>query len=125
MKGGVKLWSTVVDYFLILGAIIGVGFASGKEIEEVISNLKNGISSLEKQPVSKKTQKIMDKKLQKLKSFEERLLKDTDGIPATRPSNKEIFHRIRNAFSHKQIYNCYNVNAETNISDSIDSYNIS
>ncbi len=31
MKGG-KTWSTVVDYFLILGAIIGVGFASGKEI---------------------------------------------------------------------------------------------
>ena len=31
MKGG-KIWSTVVDYFLILGAIIGVGFASGKEI---------------------------------------------------------------------------------------------
>lgn len=32
MKGGFKIWSTVVDYFLILGAIIGVGFASGKEI---------------------------------------------------------------------------------------------
>lgn len=32
MKGGVSLWSTVVDYFLILSAIIGVGFASGKEI---------------------------------------------------------------------------------------------
>lgn len=32
MKGGCKLWSTIVDYFLILGAIIGVGFASGKEI---------------------------------------------------------------------------------------------
>lgn len=32
MKGGNKLWSTVVDYFLVLGAIIGVGFASGKEI---------------------------------------------------------------------------------------------
>lgn len=32
MKSGFKLWSTVVDYFLILGAIIGVGFASGKEI---------------------------------------------------------------------------------------------
>ncbi len=32
MKGGFKLWSTIVDYFLILGAIIGVGFASGKEI---------------------------------------------------------------------------------------------
>ncbi|MBE5741528.1 MAG: hypothetical protein E7351_03285 [Clostridiales bacterium] len=32
MKGGNKLWSTIVDYFLILGAIIGVGFASGKEI---------------------------------------------------------------------------------------------
>ncbi|MBQ9795639.1 MAG: hypothetical protein IJW36_01580 [Clostridia bacterium] len=32
MKGGKNLWSTVVDYFLILGAIIGVGFASGKEI---------------------------------------------------------------------------------------------
>ena len=32
MKSGYKLWSTVVDYFLILGAIIGVGFASGKEI---------------------------------------------------------------------------------------------
>ncbi len=31
MKGGSK-WSTVVDYFLILSAIIGVGFASGKEI---------------------------------------------------------------------------------------------
>ena len=31
MKGG-KIWSTVVDYFLILGAVIGVGFASGKEI---------------------------------------------------------------------------------------------
>ena len=32
MKGGCKLWSTIVDYFLILGAIVGVGFASGKEI---------------------------------------------------------------------------------------------
>ncbi len=32
MKSGNKLWSTMVDYFLILGAIIGVGFASGKEI---------------------------------------------------------------------------------------------
>lgn len=32
MKGGNKTWSTIVDYFLILGAIIGVGFASGKEI---------------------------------------------------------------------------------------------
>ncbi len=31
MKSGSK-WSTVVDYFLILSAIIGVGFASGKEI---------------------------------------------------------------------------------------------
>jgi len=31
MKSG-KIWSTIVDYFLILGAIIGVGFASGKEI---------------------------------------------------------------------------------------------
>ncbi len=32
MKSGNKLWSTIVDYFLILSAIIGVGFASGKEI---------------------------------------------------------------------------------------------
>ena len=32
MKSGFKIWSTVVDYFLILGAIVGVGFASGKEI---------------------------------------------------------------------------------------------
>ena len=32
MKGGLRKWSTVVDYFLILGAVIGVGFASGKEI---------------------------------------------------------------------------------------------
>ncbi len=32
MKSGNKIWSTVVDYFLMLGAIIGVGFASGKEI---------------------------------------------------------------------------------------------
>ncbi|MCQ2564866.1 MAG: hypothetical protein MJ152_03315 [Clostridia bacterium] len=31
MESG-KKWSTVVDYFLILSAIIGVGFASGKEI---------------------------------------------------------------------------------------------
>ncbi len=31
MKSG-KIWSTIVDYFLILSAIIGVGFASGKEI---------------------------------------------------------------------------------------------
>lgn len=31
MRGG-KLWSTVVDYFLLLSAVIGVGFASGKEI---------------------------------------------------------------------------------------------
>lgn len=31
MKGG-KVWPTVVDYFLILSAVIGVGFASGKEI---------------------------------------------------------------------------------------------
>ncbi len=33
MKGGKNL-STIVDYFLILSAIIGVGFASGKEIYE-------------------------------------------------------------------------------------------
>ncbi len=32
MRSGFKLWSTIVDYFLILSAIIGVGFASGKEI---------------------------------------------------------------------------------------------
>jgi len=32
MRSGNKLWSTIVDYFLILSAIIGVGFASGKEI---------------------------------------------------------------------------------------------
>ncbi len=32
MKGGSSFWSTLVDYFLILSAIIGVGFASGKEI---------------------------------------------------------------------------------------------
>lgn len=32
MKSGNKLWSTVVDYFLILSAVVGVGFASGKEI---------------------------------------------------------------------------------------------
>lgn len=32
MRSGNKIWSTAVDYFLILGAIIGVGFASGKEI---------------------------------------------------------------------------------------------
>lgn len=31
MKSG-KMWPTVVDYFLMLSAIIGVGFASGKEI---------------------------------------------------------------------------------------------
>ena len=34
MKSGSKLWSTVVDYFLILSAIVGVGFASGKDIYE-------------------------------------------------------------------------------------------
>lgn len=32
MRSGNKIWSTIVDYFLVLGAIIGVGFASGKEI---------------------------------------------------------------------------------------------
>lgn len=32
MKSGNSLWSTLVDYFLLLSAIIGVGFASGKEI---------------------------------------------------------------------------------------------
>lgn len=32
MSSGRNIWSTVVDYFLILSAIIGVGFASGKEI---------------------------------------------------------------------------------------------
>jgi len=29
-----KIFSAVIDYFLILSAIIGVGFASGKEIYE-------------------------------------------------------------------------------------------
>lgn len=37
MKGG-KIWSTMVDYFLIMGAIIGVGFASGKEISVFFFN---------------------------------------------------------------------------------------
>ena len=32
MRSGNKIWSTVVDYFLILSAVIGVGFASGKEV---------------------------------------------------------------------------------------------
>ncbi len=40
MKGG-KIWSTVVDYFLILSAIIGVGFASGKEIYVFFFQFKN------------------------------------------------------------------------------------
>ncbi len=42
MKGGFKIWSTVVDYFLILGAIIGVGFASGKEICVFFFNFGGG-----------------------------------------------------------------------------------
>lgn len=37
MKGG-RVWSTVVDYFLILSAVIGVGFASGKEISVFFFN---------------------------------------------------------------------------------------
>ena len=32
MRSGTKMWSTIVDYFLLLSAVIGVGFASGKEI---------------------------------------------------------------------------------------------
>lgn len=32
MGSGNKIWSTAVDYFLVLGAVIGVGFASGKDI---------------------------------------------------------------------------------------------
>ena len=39
MRGG-KIWSTIVDYFLILSAIIGVGFASGKEIYVFFYNFK-------------------------------------------------------------------------------------
>ena len=42
MKGGFKIWSTIVDYFLILGAIVGVGFASGKEICVFFFNFYSG-----------------------------------------------------------------------------------
>jgi len=41
MTGG-KIWSTVVDYFLIMGAIVGVGFASGKEIGVFFFNFSGG-----------------------------------------------------------------------------------
>lgn len=116
-----EVFDNVLDYDdFDLSNIVAYDFASGKEISDVISNLKINISNLESNPVSKKTQMVLDKKRQKLKSFEEQLLKDTDGISATRPSNREIFHRIRNAFSHKQIYNCYIINNETNVSDLID-----
>ena len=42
MKSGNKLWSTLVDYFLIMGAIVGVGFASGKETYVFFFNFGGG-----------------------------------------------------------------------------------
>ena len=116
-----EIFDEEIDYDEFdLSNIVAYDFASGKEIEGIITNLKNNISTMMEQPASKKTQKALDKKTQKLRNFEEHLLKDTDGTPAVRPSNKEIFHRIRNAFSHKQIYNSYIIDSNTDISTSID-----
>ena len=116
-----EIFDEEIDYEEFdLSNIVAYDFAAGKEIEGIITNIKNNISIIKEQQNTKKSQKVLDKKTEKLKSFEEQLLKNTDGIPATRPSNKEIFHRIRNAFSHKQIYNAYSVDDETNITTSID-----
>ncbi len=115
-----EIFDEEIDYDEFdLSNIVAYDFAGGKKIDGIIANLKNNISTMMEQPTSKKTQKVLDKKTQKLRSFEEQLLKYTDGTPAVRPSNKEIFHRIRNAFSHKQIYNYYIMDSNTNISTSI------
>ena len=116
-----EIFDAEIDYDSFdLSNIVAYDFCGGKEVEEVINNLKNNISSIKQQPVTKKTKKVLEKKGEKLKSFEQKLLRDSSGIAAIRPSNKEIFHRIRNAFSHKQIYNDYCIDNDSDISSSID-----
>lgn len=115
------IYDELVDYDSFdLSNMVAYDFASGKEIERVITNIKSDIASLESGPMNKKLEKKIETKKEKLATFESKLIDMTDGIPKTRPSNKEIFHRIRNAFSHKQIYNIYNNNFETDLADSID-----
>ena len=116
-----EIFDEEIDYDEFdLSNIVAYDFVNGIKIGEIIANLKNNISTMKELPTSKKIQKVLDKKSQKLRDFEEQLLKDTGGTPAVRPSNKEIFHRIRNAFSHKQIFNSYIIDSNKDISTSID-----
>ena len=115
------IYDELVDYDSFdLSQIVAYDFSTGKEIEKVINNIKNDITILENGPTHKKLEKKINNKKEKLSEFKSKLIDMTDGIPKTRPSNKEIFHRIRNAFSHKQIYNIYNNNFVTDIADSTD-----
>lgn len=117
-----EIYDQYVDYDSFdLSGIEAYDFASGKAVQTIIDELQKNISSLEKDGTrSKKLDKKIEAKKTKLSLFQSKLVHDVDGIPKTRPDNKEIFHRLRNAFSHKQLFNLYIRDDETDISDSID-----
>ena len=53
--------------------------------------------------VTDSNKRLIDMSTETLKEYEAYLLEMTDGIRKTSPSNREILHRIRNDFSHKEI----------------------
>ena len=121
-----EIYDQYVDYDSFdLSRIEAYDFASGKAIQIIINELQKSISSLEENGTkSKKIDKKLESKRTKLGLFQSKLVKDVDGTPKTRPDNKEIFHRLRNAFSHKQLFNYYISDEETDISNSIDNNHI-
>ncbi len=121
-----EIYDQYIDYDSFdLSKVKAFDYASGKEVQMIIDDLQRKISSLEAiEPKSKKINKKIESKKLKLSQFQSKLIPDADGIPKVRPSNKEIFHRLRNAFSHKQLFNLYLKETEENIPNAIDTTNI-
>lgn len=88
---------------------------TGKQIANQITQLNIKISQLEKRSsTNDKVRKIAEQKKEKLKECLSQLTRTHDGKHSVRPSNKEIFHRLRNAFSHKQMHFDIVVDPKTN-----------
>ena len=117
-----EIYDQYVDYDSFdLSKIEAFDYAYGKEVQTIINELQKSISFLEETELkNKKIEKKIASKKTKLSLFQSKLISDVDGVSKTRPDNREIFHRLRNAFSHKQLFSLYVQSEEYDISNSID-----
>ena len=104
-----QIYDSYVDYESFdLSDVIAYDYVGGKQLKKTIDELSESIAKLEDQQLGKSGQKKLEKKQIKKDKLMNLLIDDLSSDAAIKPSNKEFFHRVRNAISHRQIHLVYN-----------------